>query len=161
MAPTSASRRDPLATDRLTGTLAVDAFMAVGAGVSLLIVGHAGAALPSLESLLPRPIFRSRGSEPLALPDPGWAGTLLIHEIDDLAADDQLRLLHWFDMSGREGQIVSTARASLLPLVQAGKFLEALYYRLNVVCIDITSGASDRHVPRPSGTQRVDPVAFE
>ena len=35
----------------------------------------------------------------------------------------------------------STATASLLPQVEAREFIEALYYRLNIITIDVPEGA--------------------
>lgn len=40
-------------------------------------------------------------------------------------------------------QIVSTTTSGLLPLVATGGFLEALYYRLNIICIDVTAPSPD------------------
>jgi transcriptional regulator of acetoin/glycerol metabolism len=43
----------------------------------------------------------------------------------------------WLASSNRP-QVVSTASAPLLPLVEAGVFNDALYYRLNTVYIDLS-----------------------
>jgi hypothetical protein len=163
MAPTSASasQGDHSTAGRLAGTLGPDAGLALGAGVSLLIVGEANAALLAIAPILPQPVLTSRGSEPLGLPDPRWIGTILILEVDHLAAGDQLQLLHWLDLSDREAQIVTTASASLLPMVDAGQFLETLYYRLNMVRIDMTAGPSEPNAEVPGGEQLVDTIAFE
>jgi transcriptional regulator of acetoin/glycerol metabolism len=52
---------------------------------------------------------------------------------------DQCRLLTWLEMSGGRIQVVSTTTSPLLPLVESGVFHDTLYYRLNVVCVDLTT----------------------
>ena len=36
-------------------------------------------------------------------------------------------------------QVISTSRAPLMPLVDDGRFLNSLYYRLNTICVDLMS----------------------
>jgi transcriptional regulator of aromatic amino acid metabolism len=54
-----------------------------------------------------------------------------------LALEDQHRLMAWLERGDRP-RVISTSRVSLLPIVQAGMFIESLYYRLNTLCIDLT-----------------------
>ena len=70
-------------------------------------------------------------------------GTLILPEIGDLTADQQQRLLAWIDhLDLREPlQIVSTTSRSMVPLLESGAFRAELYYRLNVVRIDVESAA--------------------
>jgi hypothetical protein len=62
-------------------------------------------------------------------------GTLVFRDIDALDADGQALLFDWLESPSAERQIVSTASAPLLPLVNAGAFDPGLYYRLNTVYI--------------------------
>ena len=47
------------------------------------------------------------------------------------------RVLDWFDQTAGRIRVVSTTRTSLWPLLKSGAFNDALYYRLNTVCVDI------------------------
>lgn len=126
----------PFPAGHVPSAIEREARMAVGAGVSLLLIGEQTSVLAAILGCLPQPIVTSLRGEPLALPPSGRGGTLLIPDVDCTTALEQRRLLDWLGASGRGMQVVSTAAASLLPRVEAGDFLEALYYRLNVVCID-------------------------
>ena len=60
-------------------------------------------------------------------------GTLFLHDIAALTPPQQITLYDWLSTTGREMQVVSTTSSQLLPLVQAGRFLEGLFYRLNTI----------------------------
>ena len=62
-------------------------------------------------------------------------GTLVFLDVDALDTDGQALLLDWLESASADRQIVSTASASLMPLVDAGAFDRELYYRLNTVYI--------------------------
>ena len=64
---------------------------------------------------------------------------MILREVGALSVDDQHRLLEWMDLTGGRTQIVSTTSTPLLSRVRAGGFLEALYYRLNTVCVDVSA----------------------
>ena len=64
--------------------------------------------------------------------------TLVVRDVDALTHGEQRRLLEWLETQGHDTQTVSTASAPLLPLVDAGSFNAALYYRLNMVYIDLS-----------------------
>lgn len=71
----------------------------------------------------------------LTLP-PGRQGTLFLVNVGALLLDQQMKLYDWLEGAGQECQVVSIASDSLYPLIQEGRFMEGLYYRLNVVCLD-------------------------
>lgn len=74
----------------------------------------------------------------LALPDVR-RGTLLIENVTALTAAQQQALYAWLTDGPADGlpmQVISVATEPLLPAVQEGRFLEALYYRLNIVRMD-------------------------
>lgn len=74
----------------------------------------------------------------LRLPAPNVdPGTLVIREVDALSSVEQYQLLQWLDTVPERRPIVSTASTPLLPLVEAGMFSEALFYRLNTIYIDL------------------------
>lgn len=75
-------------------------------------------------------------------------GTLLLQEIEQMPLDIQLKLMHYlksgsFNRIGSEEEtavdtrIIATTTGSMQKLLDEGQFLEQLYYRLNVMSIDI------------------------
>jgi len=72
-------------------------------------------------------------------------GTLILPELGALDADQQLQLLTWMEQGVHRGdvQIVSTTSRPMLPLLESGEFRAELYYRLNVVRIDLSEPATD------------------
>ena len=75
----------------------------------------------------------------LPLPPPSsQSGIVVLRDVEALKPQEQLGLLNWVDSARQRRQVISTASAPLLPLVEAGAFDAALYYRLNTVYIDLT-----------------------
>jgi len=116
----------------------------VGAtGAHALLVGPACAvdvALAALEGGLRQPIVSwtpAEASEPPGL----TAGTLIVRDLAGLAGEQQQRLLDWVNTRRRNVQVISTSgQHDVWTLVERGAFLAPLYYRLGVVCVDL-SGA--------------------
>lgn len=112
-------------------------------GANVLLVGAEPTLTElvcSLWSTFDEPIMIRRSGEPLELPVGSEAiGTLIVHGVETLTDAEQRELRDWLVVRNGRTQVVSTASASLLPMVDAGAFNDALYYRLNVVCIDLTS----------------------
>lgn len=82
----------------------------------------------------------------LALPD-ARQGTLLLENITALTAEQQQDLHAWLAEGPVQMQVVSVSIESLPAAVQDGRFLEALYYRLNIVRMDtpVTAVPSTTH----------------
>jgi hypothetical protein len=89
------------------------------------------------------PVATWRTGEPLVLPPVARARTLILQDVGALTRADQHRLLDWLDRAAGRTQVVSTTPASLWPRVQAGAFIDRLYYRLNTVCMDVTGYLAD------------------
>ncbi|HXW08756.1 MAG TPA: sigma 54-interacting transcriptional regulator [Vicinamibacterales bacterium] len=107
--------------------------------VNLLFIGRNRVTRGVLDRLLldlREPLASWHSGEALIPPRPGRGGTLVLHELSGLTADEQSRLLEWLDRDAGRTQVVSTSTIALLPRVQSGTFIERLYYRLNTVCID-------------------------
>jgi Sigma-54 interaction domain len=68
----------------------------------------------------------------------GMFRTLLVRDIDALTASQQENLVALICRLGADLQIVSIAKAPIFPLVEQGRFLDRLYYQLNVVYLDLT-----------------------
>ena len=81
-----------------------------------------------------------------AFPLPGVLGTLIIENAGALSPSDQRRLFDWLTVTRGDIRIVSTTALALLPLVESGSFIASLYYRLNIVCIDVAAPSCDLDV---------------
>jgi transcriptional regulator of aromatic amino acid metabolism len=79
-------------------------------------------------------------------------GTLVVSEAARLDADQQAQLLRWLDEFDQRGrvQVVSLTARPLFSLVETGAFLADLYYKLNIVRIDLMG---TRSVARNAGPQ--------
>jgi transcriptional regulator of acetoin/glycerol metabolism len=66
----------------------------------------------------------------------GDVGALILQDVDGLSAQEQSRLLTWID-ANPDVQIVSTTEYRLFALVARGRFDAALYYRLNVILLNV------------------------
>ncbi len=71
-------------------------------------------------------------------PKPSQSGIVVLRDVEALEKVEQLRFLDWVDSPSNRLQVVSTASAPLLWLVEDRKFDATLYYRLNTVYIDLT-----------------------
>jgi len=109
---------------------------------NLFLVGDDDVVVPVVTSLWPSfatPVVVRNRDERLRLsPTPQPVGTVVVCDVDTLTGPEQRTLYNWMAGNGRT-QIVSTASKFLHPLLEAGVFDEGLYYRLNVVTIDLTS----------------------
>src|SRR5262245_6626929 len=64
---------------------------------------------------------------------PQLAGTLVLRNVNDLIRHDQVRLLDWLSRDGRSIRVLASTPRPLFPDVEAGAFLDRLYYRLNTL----------------------------
>jgi hypothetical protein len=114
----------------------VDANSLAQSRANALIVGDRLAAMRVLSVIWPslkksvRWVEGTRLSLPLE-PD----GTLILEEGDRLSERDQRDLLEWLNVHGQSVRVLTISSRPLLPLVEAGAFLDSLYYRLNHVVI--------------------------
>jgi hypothetical protein len=88
------------------------------------------------------PVSRWHRGASLTLPEPSAAGTLILDGVEALTISDQQLLLRWLEVSRGRTQVVSTTSAPLLPCVDTGQFNATLFYRLNTVCVDVSTLAS-------------------
>jgi hypothetical protein len=71
-------------------------------------------------------------------------GTLFLEGVAALTLRQQIVLNDWISAGRGELQIVSMTSAPLWPLVEDGEFLEGLFFRLNVVCLEAQSAGDGR-----------------
>jgi transcriptional regulator of aromatic amino acid metabolism len=112
------------------------------ARANVLVLGNAESldgAVGTLMSAVRAPVAYWRSSERLPFPALPNGGTLILPEVSTLTIADQQRLMEWLDGRTAHTQVVSTTTVRLLPRIRSGDFLEALYYRLNVVFVDLTA----------------------
>ena len=94
--------------------------------------------LAALKPHLREPWCEFRPADGGCVPQP-QEGTLILLEVARLDEAQQTALLRWFDtFDGRlPVRVVSTSSEPLFPLVGSGAFPTQLYYRLNVVLIEL------------------------
>jgi hypothetical protein len=109
-----------------------------------LLVGSEASANAAILRLLPylrAPVVRW---QPAALAEPAaqLMGTLVIWDVDTLDRMQQERLLAWIDSHAADVQVISVGKGPVFPLVQRGEFLAPLYYRLNMMLLDVDEQSS-------------------
>ena len=115
---------------------------------NLLLVGSLAATNEMLAALKPHlraPLRQCKPKAGVPVPEPR-EGTLVLLDVARLDGKQQSRLFQWLDRfdERRRVQVVATASEPLFSLVEAGTFLADLYYRLNIVRMDLTpSGESN------------------
>ena len=139
--PAAASRSD---ARRGEGSPTSDLELVRRTRTNLFVVGDdvvVERLLTTLWLSLAPPIFvRQRGERLLLAPTSPPVGTVVVYDVDTLTRHEQRALHHWMAGNSRT-RVVSTATKSLQPMLQAGAFDEELYYRLNVMTLDLTSPA--------------------
>jgi hypothetical protein len=112
------------------------------ARLNALIVGSdalTAAVVDAVAPLLRAPVLHWPLDEAPWIRDRGRCpGTLILHDVGMLGGNGQLALLDWLNGAGRDVQLISTSATSVYPLVEAGLFLESLYYRLNCLYVDVS-----------------------
>jgi hypothetical protein len=63
--------------------------------------------------------------------------TLIVRDVASFDAQEQERLHRWLDERSGAARVIATSPVPLYGLVERGQFLESLYYRLNVVCLEV------------------------
>ena len=94
-----------------------------------------GRLVHSLRSLLAHPIIRVLPHMPLVLPRADQVGTIILEDVGRLDMAAQRYLLEWLEGAVPRTRMIGTSTVPLLPMVAAGIFDGALYYRLNLVYV--------------------------
>jgi len=135
--PVDAHPRRPLTppAELAIGLSAGEWRLAIACGVNVLIEGK-DAVTESLVSALWRHLrkpIRVWSAGPL----PRRSGTLMIWDAATLSIAAQSALLEWLRATGEQRRVVSTSSLPLFPLVEEGLFSQDLYYRLNIIRLDL------------------------
>lgn len=141
----AAGRRSTL----LPSDLQADWDVAVRTQHNLLLEGSPSDTEERLAALKPHlrePVCEFWPTDGACVPQP-HEGTLILLEVARLDAAQQTTLLRWFDQFEEPVpvRIVSTSSEPLFSFVGSGAFRSELYYRLNVVLIELPR--SDESMP--------------
>ena len=103
------------------------------------------AVLHLLKPHLDKPVTLKRSGAPLDL-HTARGGAIVMHDIGAFSGVEQDRILGWLDDPQSRTQVVCTTTEPLFPLVARGLFDKTLYYRLNVILLQLTrsQGRADR-----------------
>jgi hypothetical protein len=99
-------------------------------------VGAIDAALAVIAPCLLRPVAWKKAESKFD-PGVGAVASLILHEVGSLNKSEQIQLRDWLDNTNARPQIVSTTTHPLFRLVECGTFDATLYYRLNVVLLEV------------------------
>ena len=112
---------------------------------NLLLIGPAditGMLLDIVQPHLEAPVAAIRAGEPVTLPH-GRVGTLIVHNVCLLTLAEQAQLSEALNHDLASTQVISTSALSLMPMVEEGRFLDVLYYRLNTIYLDVRDSLPD------------------
>jgi hypothetical protein len=112
------------------------------------------AVLHLLKPHFGEPITMKKSGAPLE-PHTFNGGTFIVHDIAAFTRPEQDRILRWLDETPTRTRVVCTTMEPLFPLVAQGLFDETLYYRLNVILMQLTriSAEPDRPLQTPNEPQ--------
>ena len=122
------------------------------ARANVLFIGRrlsAKRVVEALRSQVSDPIHVWRPGARLVLPPAEQAGTFVLQELGAMTHDDQRHLHDWLQVTSGRTRVISTARQPMLPLLQAGTFIDTLYYRLNILCFQVSRTPTKGARPSP------------
>lgn len=128
---------------RLSDLLGDDSDLVRAARVNLLLVGPDDVTRDVVDALSPgfrQPVMVEHPGDPLVLAPIEQVETMILHDVGAFGLDDQRRLLEWLEgAGGLLPQVISTTSRPILPLINAGAFLDTLYYRLNSLYFEVAA----------------------
>jgi hypothetical protein len=106
-----------------------------------LLIGAAAKANAAIVGLLPYLRAPVVHWHPRAMAEFTWqaTGTLVVWDVDILDRTQQELLLAWMDSHAADRQVISVGQGPVFPLVLRKEFIDTLYYRLNMVCLDLAN----------------------
>jgi hypothetical protein len=105
---------------------------------NVLVIGPVAlveAMLSTITAMLLTPVSYWTADVPLSTL--GVERTVVIREVATWCLDRQEMLLTWLSEPSLHPQVIATSSIKIFPLVAQGLFLEALYYRLNTILLDV------------------------
>ena len=81
------------------------------------------------------------GGLPLVVPPSEPVSTVILHDAAVLSPGEQQMLSDWLSLETCRTRVVTTSSVPLFPLVESGAFMATLYYRLNVIYVEVPPSA--------------------
>jgi len=126
---------------RGTESLIGDEGLARFTDLNLLIMGADDVVARVLTTLWPYfsapRVVRHRGEQLRLLTTSPPAGTILVYDVHTLTRREQDALHRWMNAGNNRTRVVSTTTQSLVPVLETGAFNDDLYYRLNLLTLDL------------------------
>ena len=66
-------------------------------------------------------------------------GSVILENVSRYTLEEQRQILSWLDVNGCGVRLIATTTERLYDLVEGGRFIDTLYYRLNVIFIDLAA----------------------
>lgn len=129
-----------LAASELRQLEEVRRLLANGCRPNVLVVGPDAAVDPTLGTLQDvcrPPIATNWAASSLVLPLSSLTNTLILRDVGSLPPEGQQHLMAWLDDAHGRTQTIATSVEALWPRLQTGSFLARLYYRLNMILLDL------------------------
>ena len=105
------------------------------AGADAAVKAFLGALTPYLQS----PVLECSAFDVLSPESLRIDGTVILRDVERLDLGQQEALVRSLDEARDHVQIVAVTALPIYPLVEAGTFLDRLYYRLNVLNVVLTT----------------------
>jgi hypothetical protein len=114
---------------------------------NLLLIGPPNATRAFIDNLMPSLMT------PVVCWDPGTddlpadgIGTLIIHDVARLTPTHQGRLLDWLTNQSPQRSVIATSIELFYRHVETGLFSDSLYYRLNIVTVQVDRQSDTNYV---------------
>jgi Sigma-54 interaction domain len=114
--------------------------LAIRSRAPILLVGPGAVTtrvLTEIEPWMIEPVVRLRCRPTLELPGSEPIGTVVFEDVHQLDEAAQAELLDWMDNRRKNTLVISTSAHQLIDPVRTPEFLEPLYYRLNVLYVNL------------------------
>jgi hypothetical protein len=117
-----------------------------GFRVNFLILGAVTSeqrdeVLGELRAAVGRDPWRPAPATPFELPLDEPSGIVVINNVEDLSTHDQQTFLAWLD-EHRDAMVLSFGTNEMFRQVKNGKFSASLYYRLNIITLNVDDEAA-------------------
>jgi hypothetical protein len=103
------------------------------------------ACLSAIQPYCWSPVVTLRSPVLGSLPD-FFEGSVVLEDAAAYGLAEQQALLQWLDRGGYRVQLITVTERPLLDLVERGRFIERLFYRLNIVYLDLALAHSEPYV---------------
>lgn len=125
----------PLLTDEPWGVVVANRIPVLATGTDESV----GAFLDELEPLLPAPLTYIDCDSAISLNGFANGGTVVLRHLDQFGLATQRKLMECLHLRPLGTQVIGTSSRSLFPFIATGAFLDMLYYRLNIVYVELAA----------------------